>query len=404
MCTPPQKKHKYLDDPFVPPHHDHAYRNVAPYQPTPPMAAGIASTSKPAPPMYAEFETSKKGSGTGDELPQMPSWDGAASKKVQVEEEAVELEQMKKPEVSQNVPLMANGASSHPTSPNLNGGSPPNAGNPYGGPAPIAAGAYGVGRSGSADPYSRNGSTQDFRNQGNGGYDQGYGQDTNRGYGNAAYSQQDYRNEEYGSNQGYGMAAGAVPGGALSAGRRSPPRGFSNDDYGRGPMNNQGFQQSRAPQPYDNYDTPGTGNGSGNGQYMRQPPRRPAFPGGDSYGNPNSMRSSPGPGFGPRQGPYERSGSSAGGYGGRPYPPPERQYSSESTRPLARPAPEREYSDPYFAEPQPSPIHNTGGFDFNSGFSRPQTPKSPTGPTGQQAGNAGPAAYPGYRAYKPSNP
>ena len=350
------------------------------------MATGIArsATSKPTPPMYAEFDTSKKGNGTGDELPQMPSWEGASSKKVQVEDEPVELEQMKKPEASPNMPLMANGA----TSPNPNAGSPPNAG-PYGAPAPIAAGAYAVGRSTSTDPYSSNGSAQDFRNQGNGGY----GQDANGGYDNGGYGQQGYGNN---GNQGYGMAAG----GAMGPGRRTPQRGMSNDDYGRGPMNNhQGYPQSRTPQPYDNYGN--NGNGNGNGPYMRQPPRRPTLPGGDSY---NSMRSSPGPGAGPRQGPYDRSGASAGGYGNRPYAQPERQYSSESTRPLARPAAEREYSDPYFAEPQPSPITNNGGFDFNSGFSRPQTPKSPTGPGPQQGGSAGgAAAYPGYRAYKPSS-
>lgn len=57
-------------------------------QPPPPRAH--------SPPQYASFEQPKKG---GDDLPQMPSWEGAGSKKVMLEEEqdAVEMDQLKKP-------------------------------------------------------------------------------------------------------------------------------------------------------------------------------------------------------------------------------------------------------------------------------------------------------------------
>lgn len=91
-CDPPGgRKHKYLDDPYIPP--QHGYRTEAP------MQAPFAShaTPKPAafgPPQYAEFDMSKKGG--EDSLPHMPSWDNAGSRKVRVEEEAVEMSNMKK--------------------------------------------------------------------------------------------------------------------------------------------------------------------------------------------------------------------------------------------------------------------------------------------------------------------
>lgn len=93
-CDPPGgRKHKYLDEPYIPPHHGQGYRTEAP------MQAHFAPSAPPAPskfepPQYAEFEVGKKGS--EDALPQMPSWEQAGSRKVMSEHEEVEMSNLKK--------------------------------------------------------------------------------------------------------------------------------------------------------------------------------------------------------------------------------------------------------------------------------------------------------------------
>ncbi len=150
-------------------------------------------------------------------------------------------------------------------------------------------------------------------------------------------------------------------------------------------------------------------------------PRIPDVMGG-AYGDPS--RRSPGPRPGPGYG-----GQGGGvGYDGGSYGPPPRQYSSDSTRPLARPPPQRQYSNgPPPLHPSASPnLLNNSGFDFNSGYSRPPTQgrdgyeyddygynrRPSTGYQGDAGGGAAPAApvpapapaaaYPGYKPYQPA--
>ncbi|KAK2768917.1 fibroin-3-like protein [Colletotrichum kahawae] len=65
--------------PFLQNQPTHTAHSTAPA----PVASGAS-----APPQYAEFDVSKSGGKEdGDALPAMPSWEGAGSKKVAVEEE-----------------------------------------------------------------------------------------------------------------------------------------------------------------------------------------------------------------------------------------------------------------------------------------------------------------------------
>ncbi|OAA74015.1 hypothetical protein ISF_00916 [Cordyceps fumosorosea ARSEF 2679] len=125
-------------------------------------------------------------------------------------------------------------------------------------------------------------------------------------------------------------------------------------------------------------------------------------------------RGSPGPGAGPRRGlgpradqpfnpsplttpahnesPYSRPGFNQGPDPNRTYSPAPRQARSpDHNVPIGRPN-----GQTAFAEPQPqSPITNNAGFDFTSGFSRPQTANSERRqPPPQQQGFQGqPRAY-----------
>lgn len=451
MCDSPKKK-KYLDDPYVPPHHDQGYRA----EPTMTAARAVpASTfdhsydkpiTKPDPPMYAEFETGKKGG--GDELPAMPEWEASSSKKVAMDD-AVELEQLKKPEIAQNAPLMAPGAMSPAPSPNPS--SPMHGNSPYGAPAMNGSGYMTPARSATypygADP---NAQQQGYNqgNYGNGGYgqmqrsntaqtydqsygNQGYGNqgyNNNQGYGNQGYDNQEYGaqahdNQGYGAqgtydtqgygNQGYGAgaaaAAAAAAAGPMAQGRRTPAQEYGN--YRRGTAD-QAYPQSRTPRPYEDSSygrsvTPRIGtprsNTPGNG--YRQPPRHQSpAPQNMPYGHIERTQS---PAL--QQDAYGMDRSNTpNSYGRRNPPAPVRQYSAAASQPMRHPEPERSYTEPSYGQstsayqPEPasptSPITNSGGFDFTSGYSRPQNSGTST-PVQQPA--AGGSAYPGYRAYKP---
>ena len=92
-CDPPKSaRHKYQDDPQAPA--SQGYRFQAPMQA--PFAAGGAQ--------YAEFDVSKKGG--EDALPEMPSWGTADSKKVMLEHEALEMDQLKSPAADSDYPLL----------------------------------------------------------------------------------------------------------------------------------------------------------------------------------------------------------------------------------------------------------------------------------------------------------
>lgn len=402
-CDPPRgKKHKYLDEPFVPPHHSAAYKPNEPMVAGPPAPSPFSSSPFPptrsetatSPPQYAEFDVGKRGgaaAGGEDALPVMPTWESAGSKKVMVEEEEVEMDQLKKPEpgtaAGQNVPLMT-GASAvlGPVSPIS---SPDQRMSPYSPPgAPGGNGGY-VGAS-AADPYTASG----------------------RGYsGPRAYGQSQ---TSLGSNQGYGMAGAAMG----SAGPRSP-RSYNNNGYGQGPHSqqdgyqnsygqDQGFPPARsAGAGYDGYNS---GRQGSYDDYNRSPSAQP-------YGR-QGMRSPPQNGHLPPPAgsyPQERLGRTppprAAEYGGaRTYSPapmpqqPVRQPTYEM--PVSAPAPQRQPTYEMPAEPVTS--GNTGGFDFGSGYSRPPDGRQempaqqhdgygPSRPAGG-SGRAG-AAYPGYRAY-----
>jgi hypothetical protein len=419
-CDPPHKK-KYLDEPYIPPHHDQAYQPQAPMTaaravPTTPTYEG--SVAKPEPPQYAEFDMSKKGG--VDDLPAMPSWEGANSKKVLLEEEEVELEQLKKPEPASLNAVGSTSTSVSPVSPST----------PFPGAAVQnnANSGYRMPPSRSTtDPYGANGynnygnrngsgSFNQSRDQLNQGYDQGYG---NSGYGNQA--------QGYG-NQGYG--------GAMRQEQQNPyGSDYNAAGYARGPMNqNQGYPQQRGARSYDDYGrsvTPRSGpprmGTPGNPAYGRPAPTAsPAPYGAGAYGNHNRTQSPA-----PSQGGYggaayanvnrtQSPAPSQGGYGyaqrsntgnsyGRQYPPnPQRQYSNEVSQHTESSEVVTQYAtahpDPYELEKTQSPIQNTGGFDFTSGYSRPPTAapnSSPPSPAPQQT-TGGAAAYPGYRAYKPA--
>ncbi|KAK4034162.1 hypothetical protein C8A01DRAFT_39376 [Parachaetomium inaequale] len=443
-CDPPRgSRRKYLDEPYIPP--NHGYKSQEPMHagfgggPTAPVSKGPESAQ------FAQFDAG--GKKNEDALPQMPSWEGSEHKKVLVEEEAVEMNALKKPD--------AGGQAAGAMSPN--GPRSPINRSPYGPPSasPGPDGFFAASAIGN-DPYA----------QGAPAYNQP----------GMAYSKPE---------QGYGMA-----GAAMGAGRRSP-QAFNNGGYNDGynnnnnhNNNNNGYGQAHdypdagrqgsydnygggaaRQQPYDNYDNyPPSQAAQGYGIARHQTPhemdntspyapearRSPAPQGsyGAAYG-PDSRRSpapaqgpygdarrspapqspygdsrrSPGPygpaGAGARRSPapqqggdnnYARRGSPApqqqqtGGYGG-PRAPPQRQYSSSA-------ADNNNNNGMHSPISGPSPLRNdTAGFDFTSGYSRPPAATATSPVTGPSSGyrqpsppaesGGGSSAYPGYKPYQP---
>ncbi|KAJ2893620.1 hypothetical protein MKZ38_008417 [Zalerion maritima] len=351
---------KYLDEPYIPP--NQGYTSNAP------MAMGTASSSyggaqKSGPPQYADFDVNKN-KGGDDALPEMPSWEGAASKKVMLEE-GVELDQLKKTPAqnasSTNVPLMAGAVSAGPRS--------PSALNP---PAPFPAGAASNGYGNSmtsvnSDPYAAAPAQS--------AYSRGaspYGQQPQDQYGMAGAGGPGRRspgNSPYG-NGGYGQQGGGMD----SYGRISPR---AQDPYSQQPTNplDMGFQRSISPQGYGNGQGYDNGQGHDNGYGRRSPGRGGLTPAG---GNGYEQRSYS-PGYGSQQQP------GYGGHQGGPYgpPQPQRTYTGESQRPLA---PQRQYT----GNTSPGPQAQSSGFDFGAGYTRP-TPPARSG-TGE--------SYPGRKAYQ----
>lgn len=389
--------------------------------------------AKPEPPQYAEFDSKKD----ADSLPAMPSWEGAGSTKILVEEDSVEMEPLKKPESASAMQMNA-GNASHTTVPSAMS---PEGRSPYGPPAgPAASNGYMAAANANTNPYVSNGQSYDSYNDG------GYGQ-ASQGY----------------ADQGYGA------GSALGQGPQQQT--YGNSGY-YGGQAGQGYPQSRTPGPYNDEagrlgtpgpygmgpgrQTPASNGGFGGPPRIASPAiqaaygyddasRRPSPGPNAAYGYGDAgRRPSPGPnvalGYGQRSNTplsYGQGPNQAGGYGqrsitpgsqARPYPPaPQRQYPTDQQYPQASedlsqpfPAPRRQFTgDSTLQHPQPqrdfsesampltrpspgpvesppiSPIQNVGGFDFISGHSRP----TPTPPPAQTA-NGG-KAYPGYRPYKP---
>lgn len=440
-CDPPRgKRHKYLDEPYIPPNQGYKVQppmnpHFPPVVPTmTPASTGVTTGVTPAyatstsayattTPQYAEFDVSKPKPGGEDALPAMPVWDESGKKKIMVEEEEVEMDQLKKPEGSGQNGALAPGMAAAGAIPNAVSpvGSPGLNRSPYGPPAgnPNSSGyfpASGI----ENDPYAQNGQ----------GYSQGAG-----GYGQAM-------NQPAG--QGYGMAGAGMAGAAMAgAGRRSPytdagygqqqqqtgGRGYGTpqqDSYNNG--NN--YSSTGQQQDYDNYSGAATAQSTNQGYGMsparRSPPNE--LPGDNGYAGGYSqkpVRHSPAPQYGQggaRQSPAPQANYGGGynsnnntGYDSRG------QYSTDSQRPLQQPVggPYRQYSrDAVSPAPAAAPVSGgDAGFDFGtSAYSRPQQgyrQPSPVGqqysgqgqqygrgspaPQGQQQQNTG--GYPGYKPY-----
>lgn len=431
-CDPPRgSRSKYLDEPYIPPNHG--------YKSQEPMHHGFVPVTAPPPqpakvPDFAQYATFDSGGKKNeDSLPQMPSWEGAEAKKVYLEEEAVEMNALKKPEAGgQTSGVTAIGGAVSPTGTR----SPVNRG-PYGAPGAgpdsngfFAASAVGNDPYGQGAPaYNQPGAAYSEPEQGygmavagmgpgrrspqthnNGGYNDPYNNNTaNGGYGQT----HDYPDPgRQGSYDNYGGAAAA---------RQQQP--YDNNNYDNYP---QPTAQGAAAYNIARHQTPHN-NEMDSTPYLSDPRRSPALTQGPygpdarrspapqngpgRYGSPNygDARRSPGPGQynnNPR-----RSPGPAPAYGA-PRAPPQRQYTNNSSI---------SNSDMHSSGPGsrsgPAPLRSdAGGFDFSSGYSRPPpaAATSPVhalgggyrhaspGPAELQGGEQQQAAYPGYKPYSPA--
>ena len=401
------------------------------------------------PPQYAEFESSRKGG--DDSLPSMPTWEQSNSRKVEMEAEAVEMNQLNKPQESGQSVASASAAAAASAA-----------------AVAAAAGGHGPQRQGSRDPY-RQPSPMDGR---------GYAaQDP---YAGNHHGYEDYGNGSYGpatSHFGAGQYGAAAAGMPASPRRASPPRqdyGYRGYDagppsrtYARSPQSADPYARSspaaelyaqmpqspnryaQTPQPMDGYtqmpeppdryaQTPQPAGSYGQmpqatdpyGADLRGP--SPSAVGyavgrtGNSPAPPADFRmdrmgsnASPAPMAGYRP---ERMGSNASpapmmaGYrtermGSNASPAPMAGYRTERMGSNASPAPQADYghgNQQYAStaghgqrqvDPQ-SPLQNSAGFDFNSGYSRSpvedQFGGGQASPTAQQAPKNG-----GFTAYTP---
>lgn len=325
--TPPGgRKPKHLDDPLIP--RDHGYKFQDPMHATPtfPNFSPVAKFA----PQYAEFDVSKKKAGDEDSLPAMPSWQGSESKKISVEEH--EMDDWKKPEIGgQSRSLLGPPSAMGSAAP-----SPINNRSPYGLPAS---------RSAASSSY--------FPPQTTGHVPYGNGQ----------------QGQTYGGEgiQGFGQHAGAYGQSSLGV----------DQGYHSGGYNNGGYSPSGEYGSPNQQGSPDIADGNGYDNYGQQA--------GSAYGM--GAHPSPRPGFGP-----ERVGSPAHSYGyGNGYsnqqrPPPQRQYTSDSTR-----APPHRQLSPD-VPPSPYSLPDRGSFDSGPGH-RPTMPHEQTWPSA--------STYPGQRAYQP---
>lgn len=338
------------------------------------------------PPQYAEFDVSKSSGARihEDALPAMPSWEGAGSKKVMVEGEEVEMDQLKKPDASlaagaispihgQNVPLMT-GASAVPGV--ISPAPSPSHHNPYSPPGSTAVGGeYMAAAGANTDPYATNAP--------------GYG-----GYNDHAGPYQQSVSTFPGPDQEYGMATGAVGG----AGR--PPQDYNygaghrqgsqaQQGYGNAYGQDQGYDgaaqvaaghgrygQTRqdSHDRYDGSQNQGYGRGQGQNLLPRAPPTRQ-----NTGGYPQERVA---------QSPLPMGGE----FGNGPSYAPQRSY---SPAPAAAPRGQQGYEMP--AEPS-----NNGVFDFTSSHARPArtTPANDYGGYGQQQQQHARQASGGFSGYR----
>ncbi|KAL9571172.1 hypothetical protein ACKAV7_004510 [Fusarium commune] len=264
---------KHLDDPYAPQSQHHGYRSEPPMNPSAPQY-GVTKPMRSEPPQYAEFETSK--GRDDDALPEMPSWEGASSKKVEVHTEAVELDTLpSKPPHSQQSNMMG-GVSPNNLTPYsqaqsnssgyLGANQAPDAYSPidqqgYGYQAPGMNPMYSSAAAVAPMPHERRSPALNTNGYGNQGYGHDQGFEQAQGYGQM---------QGYGQ-QGYGQATSPNDYAATYSGYRGTP-----------PPRPASFAK-RASMHQDEFGT-----------YGQLPPRRsPAIPEDYGYGSP--VRQSPGP-------------------------------------------------------------------------------------------------------------
>ncbi|KAL5614573.1 hypothetical protein BROUX41_004676 [Berkeleyomyces rouxiae] len=417
-CDSPdnKRKHKYLDDPFIPPNHS----QNAGYQMQPQMKAPAATntynmapaatapyTMTPAvatpsvhpvsgPPQYAEFDVAKK-SGNEDALPAMPTWDDAGTKKISLDngQGGVEMDQLNKPTAS---------ATPAPTT----------------SPAPTAAvgaigaaGAVGAGASGlAARANNAGGHVETYRNAPAGSqYDAQsvYGRSTTPGFGNQAgrstpgYGSQPGRGTPGFSNQQGGMSGYAPPTNDPYAQRNNSAynvpmdTGYQNSQVGNYQTGSShqpqqmGYDHTRdsnfngydsvygannaLPSPQESafhYDNPSytqstqshaaynntTGYSQQNSRDVDQYNQTPA----DAYGVMNSHTTPANNGYNGQSDMFEMPAADYSGQGGSMTA--QQNYSQQSKFVAYNPTGDANESNT---------LQNAGGFDFNSGNSRPGT-------------------------------
>ncbi|KAM5380458.1 hypothetical protein ACJA88_004787 [Fusarium oxysporum] len=264
---------KHLDDPYAPQSQHHGYRSEPPMNSSAPQY-GVTKPMRSEPPQYAEFETSK--GRDDDALPEMPSWEGASSKKVEVHTEAVELDTLpSKPPHSQQSNMMGGVAPNNLTpysqaqsnsSGYLGANQAPDAYSPidqqgYGYQAPGMNPMYSNAAAVAPMPHERRSPALNTNGYGNQGYGHDQGFEQPQGYGQM---------QGYGQ-QGYGQATSPNDYAATYSGYRGTP-----------PPRPASFAK-RASMHQDEFGT-----------YGQFPPRRsPAIPEDYGYGSP--VRQSPGP-------------------------------------------------------------------------------------------------------------
>lgn len=313
---------------------------------TPGAAAAGGLGSKP---QFATFETGPNGmavdpalkrSVNEDALPPMPSWEGAAKKRISVEDEpnAVPLQQLD-PATGQQMPLMSGAAGniSRAASPNavplspygeqqsgfIPNGPPTGAGYGAGAGAlaggAVMAGAVG-GRGRPHDPYRQD------------------SQSTRGGYNDRdPYSQQ---NGGYGAGRGNGYPPPQdEPYNPSFPNSNQQQNGYDNP-YSPNPMNNQGYNDGSRSPGYNDYNTGGVGYASSNPSHTPRPyneraysDNRPQMPAGPlsnpSYGERND-------GYGEPMRSHTASPpmlSNTSGYQQQGYGAPQRTYTGSTAPP-----------------------------------------------------------------------
>jgi hypothetical protein len=447
-CDPPRRKKGYMEDDSYRQTNSHDGYNYG-YKPQPAMVPVVvvpqgggsqSNSSQPQYAQFAEFDVKRSGGGGGggeDSLPAMPSWDDANSKKIMVEEE-VEMEPLKKPEPSpplptptptlqnQNLALAAGGASGRGT-PVSRGQSPvgpygrpldrvPTAGSSFGPPSSVSANGFAPPQRANtyADPYNNPTTTNNnnshpygYNNGNNGQYASSMSTGITDAYPTRSNSAAAYSQPPYGhQDRGYGndaMYGGGVGGGQHSGNdypySQAPQQPqHQQQGYGHGHGYQQDYGQDQQQYGNQGYGSQGYGDqGYGNQGY-----------------NDHAYARQPSPAF--------SAGGGGGGGGGRSLMDAH-QFSAQAPAPApTSSSPRLQYVDMPAAPPLEqfsssgpgSPrLVNNAGFDFNSGFSRPQTPRgaipSPMGSLAQTAsgptrqltyGNTGQhAAGNGYNSY-----